>query len=89
MLQGGGRQLHAGLPTGETACCVLLYEPLWAGGLMDGSVCWPQQGIDLSFGVCLQLAEQYLESIKGVGFYRANSGPNDKPRWEAFGISKE
>lgn len=32
-----------------------------------------------------QLAEQYLESIKGVGFYRANAGPNDAPRWEVSG----
>lgn len=29
----------------------------------------------------LQLAEQYLESIKGVGTYRANSGPHDKAMW--------
>lgn len=29
----------------------------------------------------LQLAQKYLESIKGVGVYRANSGPFDKPVW--------
>lgn len=28
---------------------------------------------------CRELALAYLESIKGVGVYRANSGPNDAP----------
>lgn len=34
---------------------------------------------------CLQ---EYLSAIKGVGVYRANSGPHDEPRWEAYGAGK-
>ena len=30
---------------------------------------------------CLQLALQYLESIKGAGVYRANTGVDDGAPW--------
>ena len=38
----------------------------------------------------MQLAEQYMAAIKGIGFYRDNSGPNDEPRYEQFlGVKRE
>ena len=29
----------------------------------------------------MQLSEKYLEAIKGVGIYKANSGPDDRATW--------
>jgi hypothetical protein len=29
----------------------------------------------------MQLAKRYIESIKGVGFYKANAGQFDEPRY--------
>jgi hypothetical protein len=42
--------------------------------------CYKNSGVNYQ-QECRELAKQYLESIKGVGVYRANSGPNDAPRW--------
>ena len=46
----------------------------------DAGVNWQQQ--------CRELAQKYLASIKGVGVYRANAGPNAEPRWEQFNKQK-
>jgi len=35
------------------------------------------------------LVQEYLESIKGVGVYRANSGPHDEPRWEYYNAERK
>lgn len=32
--------------------------------------------------------QEYLEAIKGRGIYRANAGPHDEPRWEAYNAQK-
>lgn len=45
--------------------------------------CYKNSGVNYQ-QECRELALQYLEAIKGVGVYRANSGPNDAPRWEQF-----
>jgi hypothetical protein len=37
---------------------------------------------------CRRCFQEYLSAIKGVGVYRANSGPHDEPRWEAYGAGK-
>ena len=34
------------------------------------------------------LPQEYLAAIKGVGVYRANAGPHDQPRWEAYNAAK-
>lgn len=36
----------------------------------------------------LLLVQEYLAAIKGVGVYRANSGPHDEPRWEYYNAGK-
>jgi hypothetical protein len=33
--------------------------------------------------------QEYLAAIKGVGIYRANSGPHDEPRWEAYNATRK
>eukprot|EP00887_Chlorella_sp_A99_P006535 scaffold3.g6535.t1 len=46
-------------------------------------LCYKNAGVNYQQD-CRELALAYLESIKGVGVYRANSGPNDQPRWGQF-----
>lgn len=33
--------------------------------------------------------QNYLSAIKGVGIYRANAGPHDEPRWEAYNAARK
>jgi hypothetical protein len=32
----------------------------------------------------LHVLQEYIQSIQGVGIYRANAGPFDAPRWEHY-----
>jgi len=38
---------------------------------------------------CAAAVQNYLTAIKGVGIYRANSGPHDEPRWEAYNAARK
>ncbi|KAL6774196.1 hypothetical protein ACKKBG_A24135 [Auxenochlorella protothecoides x Auxenochlorella symbiontica] len=42
--------------------------------------CYRTEGID-HLTQCKEVAQKYLEAIKGVGIYKANSGPHDKATW--------
>ncbi|KAK2078191.1 hypothetical protein QBZ16_004059 [Prototheca wickerhamii] len=42
--------------------------------------CYRTEGID-HLSQCRTLSEKYLEAIKGVGIYKANSGPDDRATW--------
>ena len=44
--------------------------------------------LTLPLPALMLLVQEYLAAIKGVGVYRANSGPLDEPRWEYYNAGK-
>ena len=63
----------------SSACCLGLCWPL----VLSATAARHQP-----LCTCLRCLQEYLSAIKGVGVYRANSGPHDEPRWEAYGAGK-
>ncbi|KAL4458777.1 hypothetical protein ABPG75_013642 [Micractinium tetrahymenae] len=50
--------------------------------------CYKESGVNYQQN-CRELAQSYLSAIKGVGIYRANAGPHDEPRWEAYNAARK